>query len=201
MAVHIGAAIDRDGDYFGTALSRCARLMDAAHGGQVLVSPAAARVAGESLGQGLSLRFLSDHRLPDLEGAEPVFQLLAEGLQSDFFDPIRTALAEVPVREIMIATGLALSSARMVKSGRLVPHARHWFALAKLAGIPDVLETGIASTSSLGDSTATQEGQAPSTSDAAAREHWMRAELRPPPRQPRGGRRQLHAASTVTTQC
>jgi hypothetical protein len=53
------------------------------------------------------------------------------------FVPIRTALAEVPVREIMTATGLALSSARMVKSGRLVPHARHWFALAKLGDVPD----------------------------------------------------------------
>ena len=53
------------------------------------------------------------------------------------FEPIRTALSEVPVREIMAATGLALSSARMVRSGRLVPHARHWLALAKLAGVPD----------------------------------------------------------------
>jgi predicted ATPase/class 3 adenylate cyclase len=92
MAVHIGEAMERDGDFFGAALSRCARLVDAAHGGQVLVSAAAGRVAGESLGQGLSLKLLGDHRLRDLEGPEPVFQLLAEGLQRDF-PPLRTLRA------------------------------------------------------------------------------------------------------------
>jgi predicted ATPase/class 3 adenylate cyclase len=92
LAVHTGEAIERDGDYFGGALSRVARLMDAAHGGQVLVSATAARVAGESLGQRLSLKQLGQHRLRDLEGPEPVFQLLAEGLQSDF-PPLRTLRA------------------------------------------------------------------------------------------------------------
>jgi hypothetical protein len=54
------------------------------------------------------------------------------------FDPIRTELAQVPVKEIMVATGLALSSARMVKSGRLIPHARRWPILAQLGGISDL---------------------------------------------------------------
>src|SRR5215471_771514 len=38
MAVHSGEAIERDGDFFGVSLSRCARLIEAGHGGQVLVS-------------------------------------------------------------------------------------------------------------------------------------------------------------------
>ena len=92
MAVHTGEAIERGGDFFGTALSRCARLVDAAHGGQVVVSAVAARVAGESLGQALSLKHLGDFRLRDLEGSEPVFQLLAEGLQREF-PPLRTIRA------------------------------------------------------------------------------------------------------------
>jgi predicted ATPase/class 3 adenylate cyclase len=92
MAVHTGEALERDGDFFGTALSRCARLMDAAHGGQVLVSAVAARVAGESPGQGIALKDLGQHGLRDLEGPEPVFELLAEGLQSDF-PPLRTLRA------------------------------------------------------------------------------------------------------------
>jgi predicted ATPase len=66
--------------------------METGHGGQVLVSAAAARVAGESLGQGLSLKHLGEHRLRDLEVSEPVFQLLAEGLQRDF-PPLRTLRA------------------------------------------------------------------------------------------------------------
>ncbi len=38
MAIHTGAAEQRDGDYFGPVLSRVARLLAAAHGGQTLLS-------------------------------------------------------------------------------------------------------------------------------------------------------------------
>src|SRR5687767_2189754 len=38
MALHTGAAEQRDGDYFGPALNRVARLLAAGHGGQVLLS-------------------------------------------------------------------------------------------------------------------------------------------------------------------
>src|SRR5687768_171723 len=38
MALHVGAAEERDGDYFGPPLNRVARLLSAAHGGQVLLS-------------------------------------------------------------------------------------------------------------------------------------------------------------------
>src|SRR6516165_8156758 len=38
MGVHTGEAEYREGDYYGTALNRAARIMSAGHGGQVLVS-------------------------------------------------------------------------------------------------------------------------------------------------------------------
>ena len=38
MAIHTGNADERDGDYFGPALNRVARLLAVGHGGQVLVS-------------------------------------------------------------------------------------------------------------------------------------------------------------------
>lgn len=38
MALHTGEAEQRDGDYYGGAVNRCARLRAAAHGGQVLLS-------------------------------------------------------------------------------------------------------------------------------------------------------------------
>ena len=42
MALHTGAAEERDGDYFGPPLNRVARLLAAGHGGQILLSAAAA---------------------------------------------------------------------------------------------------------------------------------------------------------------
>ena len=42
MALHTGAAEERDGDYFGPTLNRAARLMSVGHGGQILLSQATA---------------------------------------------------------------------------------------------------------------------------------------------------------------
>ena len=38
MGLHTGTAEERDGDYFGPAVNRAARVMAAGHGGQVLLS-------------------------------------------------------------------------------------------------------------------------------------------------------------------
>jgi hypothetical protein len=51
------------------------------------------------------------------------------------FAPIRDGLASVKLTAIMAATGLAKSTASQLRSGRAVPHVRHWPALAALAGV------------------------------------------------------------------
>jgi predicted ATPase/class 3 adenylate cyclase len=80
MAVHTGEAIERGGDFFGVTLSRCARLMEAGHGGQVLLSGSAAAVAGPAV----EVRDLGEHRLRDLSQAERIFQVLATELPHEF---------------------------------------------------------------------------------------------------------------------
>lgn len=49
------------------------------------------------------------------------------------FAPIRDALTGVRLAEIMAATGLSKTSASTIRSGRVVPHVRHWDALGDLA--------------------------------------------------------------------
>jgi predicted ATPase/class 3 adenylate cyclase len=89
MAMHTGAAEERDGDYFGPPVNRVARLLSAAHGGQVLLSLPTQELVRDQLPGGTSLRDLGEHRLKDLFRPERVFQVLAPELPSEF-PPLRT---------------------------------------------------------------------------------------------------------------
>ncbi len=84
MALHTGAAEERDGDYFGPPVNRVARLLSAAHGSQVLLSLPAQELVRDQLPGRTSLRDLGEHRLKDLFRPERVFQLLAPELPSEF---------------------------------------------------------------------------------------------------------------------
>ncbi|MFI0607222.1 MAG: adenylate/guanylate cyclase domain-containing protein, partial [Anaerolineae bacterium] len=81
MGLHTGKADERDGDYFGPALNRTARLMSAGHGGQVLLSRAAEEQLADRLPPGSRLRDLGEHRLKDLRHSERIYQLVVEGLR------------------------------------------------------------------------------------------------------------------------
>src|ERR671936_675769 len=56
MALHTGEADLREGDYYGPAVNRCARLRAVAHAGQTLLSQATAALVREALPEGTSLR-------------------------------------------------------------------------------------------------------------------------------------------------
>jgi predicted ATPase/class 3 adenylate cyclase len=84
MGIHVGEAQSRAGDYFGPSVNRAARIMAAGHGGQVLLSGAAAELAQGRLPEDARLRDLGEHRLKDLSQPEHIFQLVHSALPSDF---------------------------------------------------------------------------------------------------------------------
>ena len=84
MGVHVGTAEERDGDYFGPAVNRAARVMDAAHGGQIVASGAVEEVTRGTLPAELVLRDLGVHRLRDLAEADHLYQVVGADLDEDF---------------------------------------------------------------------------------------------------------------------
>ena len=87
--LHLGTAEHRDNEFFGTPVNRAARLMAAAHGGQVLLSQAVARRIVDHLNDDMTLRDLGMVRLRDLSTPEHVFQLMHPRLRAEF-PPLRS---------------------------------------------------------------------------------------------------------------
>jgi predicted ATPase/class 3 adenylate cyclase len=85
IALHTADAQLRDeGNYFGLALSRCARLRAIASGGQTLLSRATRDLVVDQLPDGVELLDRGTHRLRDLGRPEHVFALVHEDLADDF---------------------------------------------------------------------------------------------------------------------
>jgi class 3 adenylate cyclase len=89
MALHSGASEERDGDYYGPALNRAARLMAAGHGGQILLSLATEELVRDHLPADVALRDLGERRLKDLIRPERVYQVVAPDLHAEF-PPLNT---------------------------------------------------------------------------------------------------------------
>jgi predicted ATPase/class 3 adenylate cyclase len=89
MAVHTGHTDERQGDYFGPAVNRVARLLAIGHGGQVLVSGASTDLSQGELPPQAALRDLGAHRLKDLTHPEQVYQLTSPDLAAEF-PPLRS---------------------------------------------------------------------------------------------------------------
>jgi predicted ATPase len=94
IALHTGHAEERNGDYFGPAVNRVARLLSIGHGGQVLASGVTTELAQDEMPAQSSLRDLGLQRLRDLTYPEQVYQLCAPDLPSEF-PPLRS-LDELP---------------------------------------------------------------------------------------------------------
>jgi len=84
MGLHTGEAELREGDYYGQALNRAARIMVVGNGGQILLSGITAEVVHEHLPAEINLHDLGEHRLKDLIRPEHLYQLTVPDLQKDF---------------------------------------------------------------------------------------------------------------------
>ncbi len=122
MGLHTGTAQLRDGDYFGPTLNRAARLMDAGHGTQLLLSSSTQRLVIDELPEEVELRSLGTHHLKDLDRPEEVFQVVAPDLPGEF-GPLRTISEETTTAAK--AAGAAFQS-------------KHWDAVV---GILDQIES------------------------------------------------------------
>jgi predicted ATPase/class 3 adenylate cyclase len=92
--LHAGVVEDRDGDSFGNAVNRAARVTTAAHGGQVLATQAVAELVRDGLPDGITLRDLGTVRLRDLLTPERVYQVEQDGLPREF--PALRTLESIP---------------------------------------------------------------------------------------------------------
>jgi predicted ATPase/class 3 adenylate cyclase len=82
--LHAGVVEHRDNDFFGSPVNRAARIMSAAHGGQVLLSQAVADGLRDVLPAMVSLRDLGRVRLKDLSTPERVYQVVHPQLRQEF---------------------------------------------------------------------------------------------------------------------
>src|SRR5687768_5818244 len=84
IGLHTGEAQLRDGDYYGSAVNRCARIRGLGHGGQTLLSEATTALVQDNLPEDASLLDLGAHRLRYLTRPEQISQLSAADLPADF---------------------------------------------------------------------------------------------------------------------
>jgi predicted ATPase/class 3 adenylate cyclase len=84
IALHTGSPQRGDEGYVGLDVHRAARICNAGHGGQVLLSLASAELVRDQVAPGVTLLDLGEHRLKDLQRPERLFQLVAPDLPADF---------------------------------------------------------------------------------------------------------------------
>ena len=86
MGIHTGEPDVTPSGYTGIDVHRAARICAAAHGGQVLLSETTKELVQQ---EGVELREMGEHLLKDLNRPQRLYQLVAEGLLTDF-PPLRT---------------------------------------------------------------------------------------------------------------
>ena len=92
MGIHTTEPHIHTDGYVGVGVSRAARICAAAHGGQIVLSHAAAGVIEDHQLTGVELRDLGEHFLKDIPRSQRLFQIDADGLPTEF-PPLGTKAA------------------------------------------------------------------------------------------------------------
>ena len=89
MGLHTGSCSARDGDHYGRAVNKAARVEQSAYGGQVLLSDTTASLVRDDLDEGLSLVYVGEHYFDGIIDPERLYQLSVSGLDNQH-PPLRT---------------------------------------------------------------------------------------------------------------
>jgi len=85
MGVHTGHAEARDDDYTAAhTLNRVARIMSAAHGGQIILSQEVLDELANRIPEEITLRDMGKHRMKGLTQLEHLYQVIAPDLPAEF---------------------------------------------------------------------------------------------------------------------
>ncbi len=137
MALHTGEVELRDGDYFGRAVNRVARLRSLADGGQILCSGATAELVIDSLADDVMLTDLGMRQLKNLARPEHVFELRLE--TAELIPP--TPTAEAPMQRPALPAVL-VGPGPFVGRGRELERLLSVWQTALAGGVPTVLIAG-----------------------------------------------------------
>src|SRR5215472_6103799 len=148
MGLHTGAAEAREGDYVSSlTLARVQRVASAGHGGQTLLSSAAAEGVAGQLPRGTTLRHLGPYKLRGLPEPENVYQLVVPDLPSEF-PPLRV---EESSESSAASLGQLIRGKLVGRSAELQQLKQHWDQalqarghLALVSGEPGVGKTRLA---------------------------------------------------------
>jgi predicted ATPase/class 3 adenylate cyclase len=122
MGIHTGEALVHDGSYVGLDVHRAARIAAVGHGGQVLLSEASRSLVEQSLPEGVALRDLGRHRLKDLAQPERIYEIVIDGLTSQF-PPLRS-LDATPNNLPTQLTSFVGREREVAEAGRLLAGSR-----------------------------------------------------------------------------
>lgn len=114
IALHTGEVEFRDGDYFGRAVNRAARLRSLAQGGQILCSGATAELVIDSLADDVVLADLGTRQLKNLARPEHVFELQLESP-----DDSRPRTVDAPVERPVMPVVLAGAGPFVGRAGEI----------------------------------------------------------------------------------